>query len=386
MPELTSDRIPNLALHLVDFVYAAAETPRVWSDFVAEFADACGGDVALAMTFEPPGVSPGSQGYAAGLEQGDEQREVYARHAARGLPWDAFGPDAFLGRFAFASEVVPTERIADTDYYRDWMEPQGLAPAAPIRHVIASEHRVPLGAIAIFQKKDGPPLTQEMCALGDLLVPHLAAACRLHASLHENAALAEALDRIPMGVLLLDSTRQPVLSNRTARSILEQHDGVSIDPSGPHAQRPSDEAALQQTLRAALEEGGAKTRPESHFMAISRPSGRRAYPVMVSRLLSAIGDSTLHDAVAVLFISDLEGRSLGRTGLLRDLYGLTRAEAELVDLLCDGIPIDEAARRRGVTTNTARSQLKQVFSKTETSRQVDLVRLVLAGIAPIRDD
>jgi DNA-binding CsgD family transcriptional regulator len=339
MPELTSDRIPKLALHLVDFIYAAAESPRVWSEFLAEFAEACGGGVALAMSFEPPGVQPGSQGYAVGLEQGEEQRNVYARHAARGLPWDVRGPDPFL-----------------------------------------------LGRIAILQKKEGRPLTPEMCALGDLLVPHLAAACRLHAAIHENAALAESLDRVPMGVVLLDSTRRPVLSNRTARSILEQHDGFSVDRSGLHAQRPSDEATLQQTLRATLEDDAAKRRPESHFMAISRPSGRRAYPVMVSRLLSAIGDSALHDAVAVLFISDLEGRSFGRTGMLRDLYELTRAEAELVDLLCDGIAIDEAARRRGVTTNTARSQLKQVFSKTGTSRQADLLRLVLAGIAPIRDD
>jgi DNA-binding CsgD family transcriptional regulator len=34
--------------------------------------------------------------------------------------------------------------------------------------------------------------------------------------------------------------------------------------------------------------------------------------------------------------------------------------------------------------NTARSQLKQIFAKTNTSRQSELVRLVLAGIAPIR--
>jgi len=252
--------------------------------------------------------------------------------------------------------------------------------------VIAFGLRAPVATIAIFQRMQDPPLNPEICALGDLLVPHLATACRLHATIHENAALAEALDRIPMGVILLDSQYRPVLSNRTARSILELDDGFSIDSTGPHAGRLGEDAALRQLLRAAIEDEGAGRNAGSQFMAISRRSARRAFPVMVSRLHSAIGDSVLRDAVAALFISDLEGRSFGRSGLLRDLYDLTRAEAELVDLLCDGVAIDEAARRRNVTINTARSQLKQVFAKTETSRQADLVRLVLAGIAPIRDD
>jgi len=38
-----------------------------------------------------------------------------------------------------------------------------------------------------------------------------------------------------------------------------------------------------------------------------------------------------------------------------------------------------------VTMNTARSQLKQIFFKTGTSRQSELVRLVLTGIARIRE-
>ena len=70
------------------------------------------------------------------------------------------------------------------------------------------------------------------------------------------------------------------------------------------------------------------------------------------------------------------------TGLL---YGLTQAEVKLVELLCDGWSLEEAATQRGVTMNTARSQLKQIFFKTGTGRQSELVRLVLSGIAPIRD-
>jgi len=43
------------------------------------------------------------------------------------------------------------------------------------------------------------------------------------------------------------------------------------------------------------------------------------------------------------------------------------------------------AAERGVTMNTVRSQLKQVFSKTDTSRQGELVHLVLTGVASIRN-
>ena len=54
--------------------------------------------------------------------------------------------------------------------------------------------------------------------------------------------------------------------------------------------------------------------------------------------------------------------------------------------IAQGRSLDEAAKDRGVTRNTARTQLKQVFAKTGTKRQGELVRLVLSGVAPIRDD
>jgi DNA-binding CsgD family transcriptional regulator len=35
--------------------------------------------------------------------------------------------------------------------------------------------------------------------------------------------------------------------------------------------------------------------------------------------------------------------------------------------------------------NTVRSQLKQVFAKTDTKRQGELVRLVLTGVSSLQD-
>ncbi len=72
--------------------------------------------------------------------------------------------------------------------------------------------------------------------------------------------------------------------------------------------------------------------------------------------------------------------------MVESLYALTPAEAELVRLLAEGCSLDQVAEQRGVTMNTVRSQLKQVFCKTDTSRQGELVHLVLTGVAAIRTE
>jgi DNA-binding CsgD family transcriptional regulator len=175
-----------------------------------------------------------------------------------------------------------------------------------------------------------------------------------------------------------------VATNRVARDILALHDGLTIDRAGPRASRTNENRVLQRILRDATHVE-VEHRPEGNVMAVSRPSGTRAFPLMTSPLMSARELSVLHDAVAVVYVSNLEDNRVDHAEVLRRLYSLTRAETELVDLLCEGSTLDEAAQRRGVTTNTARSQLKQIFVKTGTNRQAELVRLALACFTPIRN-
>jgi len=61
------------------------------------------------------------------------------------------------------------------------------------------------------------------------------------------------------------------------------------------------------------------------------------------------------------------------------VYGLTAAETEVALLSLGGKSITEIAELRGVTHNTIRTHLKQVFSKTGARSQADLVRFLLSG-------
>jgi DNA-binding CsgD family transcriptional regulator len=55
---------------------------------------------------------------------------------------------------------------------------------------------------------------------------------------------------------------------------------------------------------------------------------------------------------------------------------LTPAEARLAAALADGTALKEAAAALGVTYTTARTQLRNIFSKTGVHRQGELVRLL----------
>jgi DNA-binding CsgD family transcriptional regulator len=53
---------------------------------------------------------------------------------------------------------------------------------------------------------------------------------------------------------------------------------------------------------------------------------------------------------------------------------LTAAEAAVAELVCDGGTLAQIAHRRGVSVNTIKSQLRQVFRKLEVDSRVALVR------------
>jgi DNA-binding CsgD family transcriptional regulator len=53
---------------------------------------------------------------------------------------------------------------------------------------------------------------------------------------------------------------------------------------------------------------------------------------------------------------------------------LTAAEREVAELLCHGRTLAQIARLRGVSVNTVKTQVRQVFSKLDVETRVALVR------------
>ena len=62
--------------------------------------------------------------------------------------------------------------------------------------------------------------------------------------------------------------------------------------------------------------------------------------------------------------------------MLRQVFGLSAAEARLAAAIARGRTLDEISHVEGTSRETLRSQLKAIFSKTDTSRQAELVLLL----------
>jgi DNA-binding CsgD family transcriptional regulator len=76
-------------------------------------------------------------------------------------------------------------------------------------------------------------------------------------------------------------------------------------------------------------------------------------------------------------------RPLPPPDVLAQALGLSLSEARLAHALGEGCSLGEAAARLGLTVETARSYSKQIFAKTGTRGQPDLIRRIWAGALPL---
>jgi DNA-binding CsgD family transcriptional regulator len=200
-------------------------------------------------------------------------------------------------------------------------------------------------------------------------------------------AAAEALDRIVGGVILVDEGGAPILTNRAADRILAANDGLALDREGPSAANPKQTDELRRLLSEAAATGAAKGIEAGGVMRLARPSRRASLEVVVAPLRRGASPMfACSAATAAIFVADPDARTERPPERLRRLYGLTRMEAEVATRISDGMTLGELGDALDISIHTVRGHLKELLRKTGTHRQVDLIRVLLTGLADLRLD
>jgi DNA-binding CsgD family transcriptional regulator/PAS domain-containing protein len=187
---------------------------------------------------------------------------------------------------------------------------------------------------------------------------------------------ADLLDRNISAIVLLDASRRVVFTNRAAEEVETQHDGIRISSDGIHLAAHHEDEHLRKLITRVTDSQRSQ-RSFGEVMRATRPSGRRPYGIWVAGVAqSPVALTAFRPAVWVV-ISDPE-RSVGPPmPHLQALFGLTQAEARLAVSLAAGESLQAAAEELGITYGTARTRLVQLFQKTDTRSQGQLIQLLL---------
>jgi DNA-binding CsgD family transcriptional regulator len=177
---------------------------------------------------------------------------------------------------------------------------------------------------------------------------------------------AQRLNALSLGVLQVRSDGHIEYGNDAAMRILRE--GAGLTASGGFLSCSDREVAGKLSgllARAPVEPSGA----ENCLLIPLRESGQ-FYRVCISPSRTGGAGEVL------VLVEDCDRRRFESSARLERLLGLTQAEAQLAASLCEGLSVDAIAEKRGVSRNTARSQVQRVLEKAGVSRQAELVALL----------
>lgn len=337
----------------------AAADGAGWSPFLRTLADMAAAECAALEWRLPDGAGRLAR---AGGERIDRRGVTSTRRA----PWT----DALVAR-------LRPERVYDAQELHDLAHPATDVPGWRAARVIRADARgraaLVLGIFGAraFDAADGALLRR--------LHPFLQVAAARIADRAIDAARTEIARRIaplaPSGWLLLDRGAGVVAGDLDAMALPS---GARL-AAGPVGERLTlGDRAAEQVLSAALEGYARGETTRDRVLWIDRD---RRHALRLGRYAAAWPDATRRPVAIAAWMAP---RTLdAQTGpLLGDLFGLTPSEARLALALARGATLADAADALGLTIETARTYSKQLFAKTDSRGQPDLIRrLYSTGLA-----
>jgi len=193
------------------------------------------------------------------------------------------------------------------------------------------------------------------------------------------SAWVDAMDMLSIGVMLVDGNASLSYANNCAKTILDVGCGVKVTRGKLCTESLVLNKTLYAAIREAIAEGTGAVSKRDRMVIVPRSPEQRSLSLFIFAQGAHQSKKDDSAALAVIYVSNPDREHIAMADKLAKLYGLTPGESRLTEALIKGESIKEYAQRNGVSVNTVRSQLKQVFGKTGVKRQSDLVRDILSS-------
>jgi DNA-binding CsgD family transcriptional regulator len=285
---------------------------------------------------------------------------------------------------ACLSQHAPYEELLASPLYRDWAKPQGIIDTA---QTTLQKSGTALAVLAINRHESIGLVDEPMMRKIGMLSPHFRRAVLIGKAidLHkvEAATLADTLDGLAAGMILVDAQGRILHTNAQGRVLLELGDVVrntkgmlrAIDPAADtslqavFAAAAGGDAAVGVTGIAVPLTSGASERWVAHVLPLTSGARRKA--------------SASYSAVAAVFVRKTALDLLSPIQTMTQAYQLTPAEGRVLMAVAAIGGVADVASAIGISEATVKTHLQHLFEKTGTNRQADLIKLIAGFMGPL---
>ena len=226
-----------------------------------------------------------------------------------------------------------------------------------------------------------PKLTQALTRMLDTETQRLAME-------RERTAATAALNQAHCGVIAATAEGRPVIVNEAASAMIARGEWLHLRRGLVRPVHHADAMRFQAALDTAAPDAqshDAVARPAA--ILLLRPRNPSQQPIVVTVAPAGSAKTAGQDeeeAAVIIHIVQPDADAAHGLEPVCELLGLSRVETKLVQQLHRGSTLTEAASVMRIKVDTARSYLKQIFSKTDTHRQADLLALVTRHLRAVR--
>lgn len=365
----------------IESVYAAGFDPSLWTPALAAMTQLVQGVGATLEVIEKPTLAH-REFHQCGFPPAEVLR--YLDHYVTHNPRLPFALRRKSGEIAFDHLILNAHAMDRSAFYAEFLPRLGLRYCV-LGILDNTPHEI---AVVSVQRSPGQGHI-DRAGIGkmELLVPHvrqaLDMATRLGTALETSHSLESTLDWLADGVVLVRTDGAVGHVNAAFAKIARDGDGIRIRKGVIEFSIAQAHARLVEAIGSVARLRGGDVRQRGVDFYVPRPpSGAAPYLVSVRPL---VDKAAAKGAVAVVFVRDPVSANAAPLRALREMFGMTKAEAHLAQAIQAGTPVSRYAQTHGTSINTVYTHLRRIKEKTGCSRMVQLVRKLNELQFPLRD-
>jgi DNA-binding CsgD family transcriptional regulator len=281
-------------------------------------------------------------------------------------------------------DLVPYDEFLTTRFYREWAQPQGLVDFASI----TLEKSVTKSAMfGVFRHERHGLVDEEMRRRMLLLGPHIRRAVLIAKVFNvkeaEAAMFSQSLDGLRAAIFFVDANGRIVHANAAGHFLINEADVLRAAAGKLMVCELETDASLKEAFLAASRGDAAIGRAGIGLPLIGKKGERHVAHVLPLTSGARQKARPSHAASAAVFVHKSAVEAPSPPEVIAKAYKLTMAELRVLLAITEVGGVPEVAEVLGIAATTVRTHLGNVFAKTGTKRQADLVKLVAGFSNPL---